>query len=180
MWIYLMFLPLCLLLLSVLLPSFWGGAWSPTPMRIVHQMLDMAKLQEGETLYDLGAGDGRVIFKAVSDCQAKAVGVEIDPFKCFLLKTRIRYRRLGESVKVIKSDFFKVNLSDANVVFLYLSPVAHHRLQEKLSLELKEGSRVVCYRRTMEELPLEAVNLSENLFMYRIGQNRMQPIETAT
>ncbi len=178
MWLYLLFVPLLLLLFSVLLPSFWGGAWSPTPMRIVHQMLDMAQLQEGETLYDLGAGDGRVIFRAVSNCPVKAVGVEIDPFKCLLLKFRIRCKKLGETVKIVKSDFFKVNLSEANVVFLYLSPAAHNRLQEKLFHELKEGARVVCYRRTMADLPLEAVNASENLYMYRIGQNALQPAET--
>jgi precorrin-6B methylase 2 len=176
MWLYLLILPAGILALSVLLPSFYGGAWSPTPMRVIRQMLDMADLKEGETLYDLGAGDGRILFQAAAASPIKAVGVEIDPFKCFLLQNRIRRKRLGERVKVIQADFFKVDLSRANVVFLYLSPAAHQRLQEKLSRELPEGARVICYRRRMGELSLEARN--RNLFMYRVGQQALQPVDT--
>ncbi len=171
MWIYLLIIPVGFLLGSVILPSFWGGAWSPTPMGIVNQMLDMAQFKEGETLFDLGAGDGRVVVRAASAHPINAVGVEIDPFKCFLLKTRVRFKGLCSRVKIVKGDFFKVDLSEADVVFLYLSPAAHYRLRDKLSRELGEGARVVCYRRPMSGWQLEAVSPSRNLYLYRIVRN---------
>ncbi len=168
MWAYLLFIPAGFLFCIIVLPSFWGGAWSPTPLRIIDQMLEMAGMQEGETLYDLGAGDGRVIIRASTNYRVKAVGVEIDPFKCFLLKARIRLKGLSDRIRVVRSDFFKADLSEADVVFLYLSPVAHCRLRAKLAGELKEGARVVCYRRPMAGWTPEAQNPARNLYLYRI------------
>ncbi len=139
-------------------------------MKVVRQMLAMAALQEGETLFDLGAGDGRVIINAAVTYSSRAVGVEIDPLKCLLLRARISFMGLGDSVGVLKSDFFKADLSKADVVFLYLSPAAHDRLREKLNKELREGSRVVCYRRPIPGWSAEAVNLSHDLYLYRIGR----------
>lgn len=139
-------------------------------------MLKMADLQEGETLFDLGAGDGRVLFTAAAGNRVNAVGVEIDPVKCLLLNARIKLKGLGNRVQVVKGDFFAVSLAEANVVFLYLSPVAHNRLSEKLARELKAGARVVSYRRTMPDLPLEAVNHSQNLYLYRIGDVMTKPL----
>ncbi|MBS4021317.1 MAG: class I SAM-dependent methyltransferase [Dethiobacter sp.] len=173
MWMYILLAMAALLFGSIVLPSFWGGAWSPTPMHIVNQMLEMANFREGETLFDLGAGDGRVIIKAASTYPIKAVGVEIDPFKCFLLKLRVRLKGLGGRVRIINKDFFKTDLSAADVVFLYLSPVAHQRLSEKIIKELRNGARVVSYRRTMSGLPLKAVR-PQNLYLYSIGQDATQ------
>jgi len=154
---------------SVVAPSFWGGAWSPTPMRVVDGMLDMAQLEDHEILYDLGAGDGRVLFRAAKTRAAQVVGVEIDPFKCGLLKALVWAKGLS-SVRILKGDFFRVDLSGADVVFLYLSPVAHDRLREKLERELKTGARVVCYRRVMPGWRAAQVDPSRRLFLYRIGQ----------
>src|SRR5229473_1108236 len=48
-----------------------------SPQHIVDRMLELADLKPGETLYDLGSGDGRVLITAVQKFRAKAVGVEI-------------------------------------------------------------------------------------------------------
>ena len=168
MWILLVVV--VVLLGSAALPSFWGGAWSPTPMNIVNEMLALAHLQIGETLYDLGAGDGRVILNAASQYGVKAIGVEIDPVKVFLINVRIQLKGLGRLVHVLKSDFFKADLSKADVVFLYLSPVSHNRLSEKLLTELSDRARVVSYRRTMGDWPSETVDGSPNLHLYHMAQ----------
>jgi SAM-dependent methyltransferase len=154
---------------SVVAPSFWGGAWSPTPMRVVDGMLDMAQLAGHETLYDLGAGDGRVLFRAAKTRAAQVVGVEIDPVKCWFLKAMVCAKGLS-SVRIVKGDFFRVDLSGADVVFLYLSPAAHNRLREKLERELKTGARVVSYRRAMPGWRAAQVDPSRRLFLYQIGQ----------
>jgi len=48
-----------------------------SPQAIVDRMLEMADLKPGETLYDLGSGDGRILLTAVQRFRAKAVGIEI-------------------------------------------------------------------------------------------------------
>jgi len=171
MWLVIL-VPIALILASVVLPAFWGGAWSPTPMRIVNQMLSMAQLKKGETLYDLGAGDGRVITTAVRKHPVKAVGVEIDPLKCLLLRIRLRLMNLKGAARVLQADFFKVDLSKADVVFLYLSPIAHDRLGEKLRAELKPGARVVSYRRTIADWQPVTFLESEGLYLYKVQERR--------
>ena len=47
--------------LWILVPSLYGLPWIPTREKRIRRALDLAKLQPGETLYDLGAGDGRVL-----------------------------------------------------------------------------------------------------------------------
>jgi len=50
-----------------------------SPAHVVDLMLEMAKIKPGETVYDLGSGDGRIVIAAASKYKAKAVGVEISP-----------------------------------------------------------------------------------------------------
>ena len=56
-----------------LLAVYW-----PTPDAAVARMLEMADLQPGETLYDLGSGDGRIVIAAAQEYGVRAVGIEID------------------------------------------------------------------------------------------------------
>ena len=51
----------------------------PTPQDVVDKMLDMAKVKKGDVVYDLGCGDGRIVFTAAKKYGAKGVGVDIDP-----------------------------------------------------------------------------------------------------
>src|SRR5215470_17557967 len=50
-----------------------------SPARVVDRMLELANLKPGETLYDLGCGDGRILIAAAEKYKVKAVGVEISP-----------------------------------------------------------------------------------------------------
>src|ERR1700722_16354752 len=50
-----------------------------SPVRVVDRMLELANIKPGETVYDLGCGDGRILIAAVEKYKAKAVGVEISP-----------------------------------------------------------------------------------------------------
>jgi SAM-dependent methyltransferase len=130
-----------------------GGMWSPTPGRVVQSMLEVAGLQPGETLYDLGAGDGRVIV-AAARAGANAVGVEIDPLRYHVIRCRLLWLGLSGRARVVRADFFAVDLSGADVVCAYLSQGAVNRLASKLARELTPGARVVSYRRRLPEWPL--------------------------
>jgi len=116
-------------------------AYVPTPKDIVRRMLNLAVLRPGELLFDLGAGDGRVIIEAVRRFRAKAVGIEIDPERV----SRIRERLLstGTSAELIEGDLLKVDLSTADVISIYLSNSVNTKLAPKLKRELKKGARVV-------------------------------------
>jgi len=146
-------------------------AYVPTPKLIVRAMLQLASLRRGETLFDLGAGDGRIIIEAVRRFGARAVGIEVDP-RCI---SRIRERLAATNCKaeLIEADFFNVNLAPADVVTIYLSDSANARLASKLESELKEGARVVSLDYELpswlpkREINVRASGMERKLYLYK-------------
>lgn len=117
----------------------------PTPEPVVRRMLTLAGIRAGELVYDLGAGDGRILYSAVKDFDARAIGVELHESRYESIAKRIEREGLGNSAGVIRGDFFNVNLSQADVVTLYLLTSVNSMIKPKLERELKAGARVVSH-----------------------------------
>ena len=116
---------------------------SPTP--VVRQMLIISELKPGETLYDLGSGDGRAVIMAAKDFGARSVGVELREDLVKRALSNIHELGLETKVHVLQNDIFKVDLSEADVVFLYLTTSANEKVKPKLEAELKPGARIVSH-----------------------------------
>ena len=116
-----------------------------TPMPVVRQMLVLSELKPGETFYDLGSGDGRAVIMAAKDFGAKAVGVELREDLTKRALSTIYERGLERRAQILQSDIFKVDLSSADVVFLYLTTSANEKVKAKLESELRPGARVVSH-----------------------------------
>src|SRR5215208_4598789 len=89
-----------LALLWILVPALYGLPPIPTKPERIRKALKLANLQPDEVLYDLGAGDGRVLFIAAREFGAKAVGIEIGPIQCALVWLRARASGLGNQVDI--------------------------------------------------------------------------------
>lgn len=116
-----------------------------SPENAVEKMLEAARLKPGETLYDLGCGDGRILLRAAKKYKVNAVGIEISSALAERAAQDVRKRGLENQVKIIHGDFMKTDLSAANVVTLYLAPIANDVLRPNLERELKPRTRVVSY-----------------------------------
>jgi SAM-dependent methyltransferase len=115
-----------------------------TPEEVVDQMLELARPQENELLYDLGCGDGRIVVHAAEKYRCRAVGFDIDPERVSEARENARRHGVEDRVTIQEQDIFTLDLSQADIVTLYLLP----RLNEKLipQLErLKPGARVVSH-----------------------------------
>lgn len=117
----------------------------PTPPNVVDRMLEAARLKPGETVFDLGSGDGRVLIAAASKFGAKAVGVEISKASVEASTKRIKELKLDDKVRVIEGDLMQVDLSGADVVTLYLLTKSNDMLRPQLEKQLKPGTRVVSH-----------------------------------
>jgi len=118
-----------------------GAAPIPSRRTTVDAMMRLADLQPGEVLYDLGSGDGRILF-AGSARGARCYGFEINPFLYLYTKLRVFVR--GErDVIVTREDFWNRSIAEADVVTAYLVPHAMERLKVKARAELKPGTRIV-------------------------------------
>lgn len=115
----------------------------PTPQVIVEKMLEAARIKPGETVYDLGSGDGRIVITAAKQFGAKAVGVELSEDLCRTTNARIRELGLADKVRIIHGNLLDVDLTGADVVTLYLLTSSNERLRPNLEKYLKPGARVV-------------------------------------
>ncbi|MEM3031786.1 MAG: class I SAM-dependent methyltransferase [Nitrososphaerota archaeon] len=117
----------------------------PSPMDVVERMLSLADVDEGENVYDLGCGDGRVLLTAARKFRASAVGCEVRPALVTHVRNSVRALRLDDRIALVKRDMFTIPLHDADVVTLYLTRDVLGRLRPKLENELKPTARVVCH-----------------------------------
>lgn len=135
-------------------------------------MLQLADVRRGETIYDLGAGDGRVIIQAVREFGAKAVGIEIDPDRVSRIKDRLN--STGVKAEIVQGNFMEANLSLANVIIMYLSDSANAKLEPKLRRELRLGTRVVSLDYAIpgwtpaKMLDVSSGALQRKIFLYKI------------
>lgn len=116
-----------------------------SPEEVVRKMLDTAQLKKGETLYDLGCGDGRIVVMAARDYMAKAFGVEIREDLVSTAREQLKRFNLEGRVQIIQGDLFEADLSKADVVTIYLTSSANEKLKHKLGRELRPSTRVVSH-----------------------------------
>ena len=116
-----------------------------SPQQIVDKMLEAAQIKPGETLYDLGCGDGRILITAAERYRAKAVGVEISESLVKAVNETIRRKNLQDQVQVIHGNLLNVNLASADVVIIYLETGSNDLLRPNLERDLRRGSRVVSH-----------------------------------
>ena len=129
------------------MPSFIG--FVPTRPECIDGFFELTPVSESDVVYDLGCGDGRLLFAAIEKGAGRAVGVDIDPERILIAGEEARKKGLENKVAFIEADVLKVNLSDASVIFCYLISAASAALKPKFERELKPGARVV-----MESFPV--------------------------
>lgn len=116
----------------------------PTPQPVVDRMLELSRLKKGDMLYDLGCGDGRIVITAAKRHGARGVGIDLDPQR--IAEARENAEREGvRGVEFRVGNLFDADLSNANVVTLYLLASLNERLRPKLWRQLRVGSRVVSH-----------------------------------
>jgi len=141
------------LLLLCSLPAFpqaprYANKLAPfvaSPTRVVDLMLEMAKIKPGETVYDLGSGDGRIVIAAAGKYKAKAVGIEISPKLVASTTSDIERAGLVDQARIIQGDVFQFDFTGADVVTMYLDSQSNARLKPRLEKFLKPGDRVVSH-----------------------------------
>ncbi|MGE5305210.1 MAG: SAM-dependent methyltransferase, partial [Alphaproteobacteria bacterium] len=119
--------------------------FDPTPQEVVERMLELARIQKADVVYDLGAGDGRVVITAAKKYGVKAVGYETDAGLAKLARENVRKEGVEKLVEIREQDFMTANLGPATVVTLYLSQDGNLVVRSKLLRELRPDARVVSY-----------------------------------
>jgi cyclopropane fatty-acyl-phospholipid synthase-like methyltransferase len=125
----------------------------PTNEKVVAAMLKLAAVKEGDTVYDLGCGDGRITIAAVKDFKAKkGLGIDFNPERLKDCEKRMADLKVtdeekkkitfkqGDVLKMTPEDF-----KDVDVVTMYLLPEVNLKLRPVLQKGLKPGARIVSH-----------------------------------
>ena len=128
------------------LPSRKLDVWYvATPHEIVDRMLTMAKIRPLDVVYDLGCGDGRMVIAAAKKYGVRGVGVDLDPKRIREARANAKAAGVEKLVTFHVGDMFETDVSEANVVLLYLLPELNRRLKPKFFEQLRPGARVVSH-----------------------------------
>ncbi len=116
----------------------------PTPQKVVDRMLELAEVKPGDVVYDLGCGDGRIVVTAAKKYGVKAYGFDINPQRIKESLENVRANHVENLVTIKQEDIFTLDLSQANVITLYLLPSLNVKLMPQLA-KCKPGTRIVSH-----------------------------------
>jgi hypothetical protein len=139
-----------------------GAPYLPTQRKQADVALDLLNLKSGQTLYELGCGDGRVMLRA-AERGIKSVGYELNPL--LVIVARIVTWEHRKIVRVVWGNFWFADLSKADGVFVFLLERFMPKLDGKLAKEKGRKLSVVSYA---FEIPGKKPLKSKNgMFLYR-------------
>lgn len=129
-----------LLLATAIISLFLTVPYVPSKKRIIRHILELAKLQKGEKIYDLGCGDGRFLIEAAKKAKIVAKGYELAPIPYLL--ARFQNFIHGTHAQIFFRNFFGADLKDADVIFCYLGTETMEALGKKIRRECRKGTRI--------------------------------------
>ena len=170
----LLLLPLLLVLtfalLWVLVPALYGLPSVPTKPDRIRAALRLADLKAGEAFADLGAGDGRTLVMAAREFGANATGIEIGPVQCLVCVVNARRGGVRSKVRVRCENFYKADVREMDVVYVYATSRELSRLQTHLQNQLKPGARVVTVGSNFPDWAPAKTDRENLLFLYVMPQ----------
>lgn len=151
-----------------IIPLASGLPWVPALDRRIRAAFRLAELQPGEMVYDLGAGDGRVLVIAAREFGARAVGIEISPVHCLSALARIRLAGIKDQASIRWGNMYRTDFSAANIIFIYATSRYVNRLAPHLETQLRPGTRVVSISSSIDGWQPAGFDREHLVFLYRI------------
>lgn len=121
---------------------FFGAPYLPTRREQVEDSFKLLGLKKGQTFYELGSGDGRLL-KEAGKRGYNAVGYELNPI--LVLISRLNTYKYRKNVKTKWGSFWGADLSKADGVYVFLLDKYMQRLDKKIEKECVDGVAVVSF-----------------------------------
>lgn len=137
-----------------------GAPYLPVRQKDAEAALDLAEVEAGQTVVDLGSGDGRLLIAAAKR-GAKAIGYEINPI--MYLWSLLACAKYSKQISIRLRNFWGARLPEADVYYVFLIDRYTKKLDSKLQRELTNPTKVVSY---VFELPREPKKSTSNTHLY--------------
>lgn len=172
-WIFLIAI---IVLLTFAYAGLRGAPWVPTWKKDVKRAIRLADIGSGQKVYDLGCGDGRIVH-AAARAGADAIGYDISLLPYVLAKIRGLLPAKPGKYRIMFMDFWNIDISDADAVFIFLLPEFHNRLKSKFEQELKPGAKVAALVwpiKGWEPTETDSAKNRVNIYLYTIKAQRAE------
>ncbi|MDA4122904.1 MAG: 50S ribosomal protein L11 methyltransferase [Thaumarchaeota archaeon] len=157
------------IIIGYLLSSFLAGAgYEPVPRKRLELMIEFSRPDEKTRVFDLGSGFGKIIIAISQRFHSRCTGVEIDPLKVWWTRGAIRRKKLDKYADVVRANLLDVDLSSADIVYVFLWTGIMQKLREKVLVQMKPGSLVVSYFHEFDGWEPERKDASAKVYIYRI------------
>ena len=156
----------------------------PSPPHVVQRMLELAEIKQGDVLYDMGSGDGRIVIEAAKQFGIRGVGIDLNPELVAKARENAAKEGVSHLVEFRAQDGLTVDISEASVVTLYMFKWFNNALRPKLQ-KLRSGARVVAHDFDIDEWkptrieyvkpPKDSSDYAESrtLYVWIVGNNSM-------
>ena len=159
---------LTLMLLWILVPAVYGLPSVPTRPERIRAALRLVDVKAGEAFYDLGCGDGRALVIAAREFGAMSTGIDVGPVQCLVSLVNALRSGVRSQVRVRLENYYRANLSGADVVFIYATSKQLARLELHLLSQLKAGARVVTIGSDFQIWKPAEADTRELIFVYKM------------
>ncbi|MBX7145314.1 MAG: class I SAM-dependent methyltransferase [Oligoflexia bacterium] len=134
---------LVLVLLLIYVPTYWTRVpFYPSSRRMYEAILEFLPQDQPFKFIDLGCGYGALVcYLAKQRPLGIFVGAELAPLPALI--AWLRSRSYGSRVQITWGNFWKLPLSDYQVVYAFLAPDPMPQIEEKCAHEMKSGSTLL-------------------------------------
>lgn len=108
---------------------FFGPPFVPTLKQGKETALDLLDLKPGQTMLELGSGDGRVLIAAAKR-GINVIGIELSPILAAV--SWLRTRRYRKQVRIIWGNYFVKHWPPAEGIFTFMIPRQMPKLDKKI------------------------------------------------
>jgi 16S rRNA A1518/A1519 N6-dimethyltransferase RsmA/KsgA/DIM1 with predicted DNA glycosylase/AP lyase activity len=121
-----------------------GAPYVATQDEEIKDILEKAHLKKADIFIELGCGDGRVTREAVSSYNVKGIGYDINPLLTMAANSISKILKL-QNIQFRCENVLKADLSEADVIYIYLFPALVKKLKTKLEKETKRPVMIISH-----------------------------------
>jgi SAM-dependent methyltransferase len=159
---------LVMLLIAQVIFLLQGPPFVPCDDQSVQDMVALAKKYKPKRILDMGSGDGKLLI-ALGQAGFHVDGVEINPFLVRRAKAAVKKAKL-RNITIVRANFWNFDVSEYDMIVLYVVKLIMPRLQRKLQQELPEKAIIISNYAEFPGLrPVERKNL---LNVYQIHRKK--------
>lgn len=139
----------------------FGAPYLPTMKPQVDAALKLANLKPGDTILELGSGDGKVLIAAAKK-GINSVGYELNPLLVVL--SWLRTRKYRKNVKIIWGNFFTKEWPNHQAIFTFLLPRLMLKLDKKVIQSKHKPVKLVSFA---FEIPnRKPIKIDQGVYLY--------------